>query len=259
MPIFQERYPDGINYCFSSMEYLCIFTSLVGRYLNRKLAHKLFATDGPDTALSLEWQTWLYHVASQHLNCRHDCTTWPHSTCIADMTVPRGLTALVLQTWLYHVASQHLSYRDGPTSCLSNWLADTAPPLGLIPLYWQIWPFNLALYNDTGRYGTTTWPYTTILEDMALQLGLMQRYWQIWPYNLASYHLIGRYVTTTWPVPSSLYVLPCCLRSTVDNHFSEPCGKVRAAAAATVANVSTYLECEHDIYRANYCCFSEYL
>jgi hypothetical protein len=167
MPIFQEGYPDGISYCSSSMDYLWIFTSLVGRDLNRKPAHRLFATDSPDTALSLEWQTWLYHVASQHLNCR-GC----------------------------------------PTGCLSNWLAGTAPymalQLGLVQRYWQIWNYSLASYNDIGRYGTITWPYTTSLADMALQLDLVQCYWQIWHYNLALHNVIGRYGTTTWPYTTLL-------------------------------------------------------
>jgi len=96
---------------------------------------------------------------------------------------------------------------------------------------------------------------------MSLQLGLIPLDWQICHYNSALYNVIGRYVFTTWPVPSSLYVLPYCLRFTVANHFSDLCGKVRAASAATVANVSTCLLCKHDtyVYQANYCSFIEYL
>jgi hypothetical protein len=72
VPIRQERYPDGIGYCSSSMECPRIFLSLVGRDLNRKLAHKLFGTDDPDMALSA--------LSTLSLAGRHDCTTWPHST-----------------------------------------------------------------------------------------------------------------------------------------------------------------------------------
>jgi len=53
-PIFQEGYSNGMSNCSSSMEYLCISTSVFGRDLSRKPAHKLFATEGPDMALSLE-------------------------------------------------------------------------------------------------------------------------------------------------------------------------------------------------------------
>ena len=94
MPIFQEGHSDGISYCPSSMEYLCIFTSLVGRDLNRKPAHKLLATDGPDTALTRPC----------HLNGRHDCTRWPHSNWFAEM-VPLAVLELIGRlsptTWPY--------------------------------------------------------------------------------------------------------------------------------------------------------------
>lgn len=132
-------------------------------------------------------------------------------------------------------------------------------PLAVLAIDWQAQPHHLDLYHLFGRYVITAWLCTMLLADMSLQCGFIQRYWQVRHYNLALYNVIGRYVTTTWPIPSSLYVLPCCLRFTVANNFSELCGKVRAAAAATVADVSTCLVCKHDIYRDNYCSFSEYL
>jgi hypothetical protein len=188
------------------------------------------------------------------LTGRYVTASWPHTTWLADMSLHLGLIPLDWQICHYNLASYHLTGRYVPTPWPhTTWLADMSLHLGLIPLDWQICPNNVASYHFTDRYVPTPWPHTTWLADTSLQLGLIPLHWQIC-HNLASYHLTGRYVTTTWPVPSSLYVLPCCLRFTIANHFWELCDKVRAAA-----NLSTCFECKHDIYQANYCSFSEYL
>jgi hypothetical protein len=143
IPIRQEGYPDGIGYCSSSMECPRIFLSLAGRDLNWKPAHTFF---GPDTALSepiICWQTWLYHVASQHMNCG-DGTICCLSNCLADTALPISLIPLDWQIWPFYLA-------------YTTWLTDFVPSTWLYTTWWADMAIQRGLYHLIGRYDTKTW------------------------------------------------------------------------------------------------------